>query len=321
MDYKDYYRSLGVKRDASPEEIKKAYRKLARQYHPDVNPDNAASEERFKEINEAYEVLSDPDKREKYDQFGSQWQQFQSAGGDPNAFWRQYAGGAQTVSQEELEQILRGFGGQQGSGFSSFFDLLFGNTGAARTGGRSGGTRFSPQGGQDIDVPVDITLEEAFHGTTRTLRRPDGSQPEVKIPPGVKTGSRIRIRGEGGSGRGSGRDGDLYLTIQVQPHGQFTRDGNNLSATVPIDLYTAVLGGTVSVPTLERSVKLTIPPETANGARFRLRGQGMPALRQSGKRGDLLVTVDVTMPQSLSDEEKALFRKLRDMRSSQGSTT
>lgn len=313
MDYKDYYQSLGVSKTASQDEIKKAYRKLARQHHPDVNPNDKKAEERFKEINEAYEVLSDADKRQKYDQFGSQWQQFQRTGGNPNDFWGQWAGqtgqGGRTVTPEELEQILRGFGGQggQGSGYSNFFDLLFGNL------GRQGGFQSRAQAGRDAEAAVEVTLEEAFAGSARLVNKIDGQQARVKIPKGVKTGSKIRVQGGGSPGYGGGAAGDLYLIVEMLPHPIFQRDGDDLQARVKMDLYTAILGGKVEVPTLEKSGTLTIPPETANGKRFRLTGQGMPKLKNPEQRGNLYVTVEVELPQNLTQQQRELFEQLRQL--------
>lgn len=320
MEYKDYYQVLGVSKNASADEIKKAYRKLARKYHPDVNPGDGAAEERFKELNEAYEVLSDPDKRQKYDQFGAQWRQYQRAGGRPEDFdWSRWAGwpGGQgtysrTVSPEEFEQIFGGAGG-----FSDFFETLFGS-GRSRTGGFTdfGGRQYQPRPrrGQDVEHTIQVTLDEAFHGTTRSLQWEGGRTIEARIPRGVETGSRIRLSGQGQAGPAGGPPGDLYLRVEVLPHSTFQREGNNLRVTVPVDLYTAILGGSVEVPTLERTVKLTIPAETANGKVFRLRGLGMPQLRNPDQRGDLYATVDVQLPQNLSDREKELFQELRKLR-------
>ncbi len=322
MEYKDYYKILGVDRNATEKEIKQAYRRLARQYHPDVNPGDKAAEERFKEINEAYEVLSDPEKRRKYDQFGAQWQQYERMGGRPEDFdWSQWAatgpGGqrvyTRTVSPEELEEILGGMGG-----FSDFFQMLFGGMGRRRTvdfgdifGDYEQPFQERPRRGRDIEQPVQITLEEAFHGTTRVLQQPDGSRIEVKIPRGVRTGSRVRVSGKGGGS--DGQRGDLYLKIEVLPHPTFQREGDDLKVDVPVDLYTAILGGEVQVPTLERPVMLRIPPETPNGKTFRLRGLGMPNLKNPDQRGDLYAKVNVQLPRNLSEEEKALFRQLRDL--------
>ena len=327
MEYKDYYKILGVSRDATEEEIKQAYRKLARRYHPDVNPGDKAAEEKFKEINEAYEVLSDPEKRRKYDQFGAQWEQFQRMGGRPEDFdWSQWTTGpggqrvyTRTVTPEEFEEIIgEAFGG---TGFSDFFEALFGGMGRRRTTGFGEpfiefeeAFRARPRRGRDIEQPVQITLEEAFRGTTRIIQREDGRRIEVKIPRGVRTGSRVRVAGEGVPGTGGGPPGDLYLRIEVAPHPVFQREGDDLKVTVPVDLYTAILGGEVQVPTLERPVMLTIPPETQNGRIFRLRGLGMPNLRNPDRRGDLYATVEVELPRNLTEEEKERFRKLRDLR-------
>ncbi len=325
MEFKDYYQILGVNPNATEEEIKRAYRKLARQYHPDVNPGDKAAEEKFKEINEAYEVLSDPEKRRKYDQLRTQWEQYRRMGGRPEDFdwsrWVSAPGGqrvyTRTVTPEEFEEILEETFGR--SGFSDFFEMLFGGLGRRRTAAGEpffdfGETfRVRPRRGRDIEQPVQITLEEAFRGTTRIVQR-DGRRIEVKIPRGVRTGSRVRVAGEGAPGPGGGPPGDLYLRVEVLPHPTFQREGDDLKVTVPVDLYTAILGGEVRVPTLERPVMLTIPPETPNGKVFRLRGLGMPNLRNPDRRGDLYVTVEVQLPKNLTEEEKRLFRQLRDMR-------
>ncbi len=327
MDYKDYYKILGVSKTADKDEIKKAYRKLARQYHPDVNPGNKASEERFKEVNEAYEVLSDPAKREKYDKFGASWQQYTGSGGRPQDFdWSQWTTGfpggqgySRTVSQEELEQILGGSFGNIGGlgGFSDFFEMLFGNLGrrSGSEGGMGGRGRATTRAGRgrDSEQNVQISLEEAFRGTTCSLQWEDGRRIEAKIPAGVKTGSKIRLGGQGEAAPSGGQAGDLYLKVEVLPHATFTRDGDDLRVNVAIDLYTAILGGKISVPTLERSVELTVPPETANGKVFRLRGLGMPNLRNPQERGNLYATLQVQLPKGLSQQEKELFQKLRDL--------
>jgi len=331
MEYKDYYKILGVPRNATEKEIKKAYRKLARQYHPDANPNDPTAEEKFKEINEAYEVLSDPEKRKRYDQFGAQWKNFTGAGGRPEDFWQQWQGGApgagapggatyRTVSPEEFEEM---FGG--GGGFSDFFEALFG-MGGRRGGPRTGGfedifggayggarTQSRPMRGRDIEHPLDITLEEAYHGASRVLQIGD-QRIEVRIPKGVKTGSRVRVAGKGEPGRNGGKPGDLYLKINVLPHPQFKREGDNLRLKLPVDLYTLILGGEVKVPTLDRPVLLNIPPETDNGKVFRLRGKGMPNLKRPDQRGDLYVEVSAKLPKNLTEKEKELFRQLRALR-------
>ena len=316
MEYKDYYRTLGVDKTAKQDEIKKAYRKLARQYHPDVNPDDPNAEEKFKEINEAYQVLSDEDKRQKYDRFGSQWQQYQQRGGRSEDFdWSQWTtqrqpGGSQyrTVSQEEFEQM---FGGGLG-GFSDFFETLFGGMGGARSARRTNPSYADFQGsqrGHDIEHKVQISLEEALYGTTRLLTFEDGRRIEAKIPPGVKSGSKVRLSGQGSGGaRGSG---DLYLKVDVSTHPNFKRDGNDLRMDQPISFFTALLGGEVRVATIDKEVALTIPAGTDSGKTFRLNGLGMPKLGDPQKRGNLYVTVQVQVPKNLTDEQKEQFIKLQ----------
>ena len=319
MAGKDYYSILGVNRDASGREIKQAYRRLARKYHPDVNPGDKSAEARFKQMNEAYEVLSDKEKRQKYNQFGDQ---FARAGRQQTPF-RDFsqAGGAQRFHFE--------------GGLGNLFDDLF------RSG--TGSRRARPRRGQDIDYPVEVTLEEAYHGTKRTLalqsERPcSGCQGtghiqnvlcsvcygsgvvsavkrlEVKIPPGVKDGSRVRIAGKGKQGYAGGASGDLYLVVSVKPHRRFERRGDDLYEEVAVPLTVAVLGGEVQVPTLKGKLALKIPPETQNGRAFRLAGQGMPHLGNSS-HGDLLAKVSVVLPTKLSEEEKKLFERLGQLRS------
>ena len=302
MDYKDYYAVLGVRRKASAEEIKKAYRKLARKYHPDVNDGDAAAEQRFKEISEAYAVLSDEAKRRTYDKFGAQWQQYEQSG--QNFDWSQWynAGGAErqqgrTVSPEEFEQMFGGIAGG-GSSFSDFFQQLFGG-GPAQT---RRATRQAPHpsfgrpnSGQT--VPVEIALEEAFMGTKRTIQQGD-SRFEVTIPAGVRTGSKVRA-------------GDLIMTVSVQPHKEFEVDGTDLRTKVPVDLFVALLGGEARVNTLQGAVALTIPPDTQNGKVFRLKEQGMPDVKDNKNRGDLLVEVVVELPVPLSGEGRRLVESLQ----------
>ncbi len=304
MEYKDYYQILGVPRTATPDNIKKAYRKLARQYHPDNNPGDKQAEARFKEINEANEVLSDPQKRQKYDTLGSQWQQYQRTGGQPGGFdWSQWT--TQAYNVEDLNDL---FGG---GGFSDFFTQIFGGMGpGSRT---SYGRQRGPRRGRDYEQPVDISLRDAYFGATLTLQK-DGQQLEVKVPAGVKTGSKVRVAGQGEAGREGGAAGDLYLIINVQPDPQFERDGDDLKMEAPVDLYTLILGGETMVKTLNGDVSLKIPPETQPGRTFRLRGQGMPVLRDSQQHGDLLVKVQARLPQHLSVEEKQLFEKLAKLR-------
>jgi DnaJ-class molecular chaperone len=311
VDYKDYYKILGVDKKATEKEIRSAYRKLARKYHPDVNPGDNAAEEKFKEINEANEVLSDPEKRKKYDELSSYYQQYgrmPGAGAGPMGGDGGVRYEYRTVNPEDLNDL---FGGQ--SPFSDFFETFFGSSFAdqpdlrTRTGGRR-----SPRAtiGQDIESSVDVTLPEAYQGVTRVfeLMDPDGSSKrlEVKIPAGVDEGSRIRIAGQGGQGT-AGR-GDLYLRTHILPDPRFTREGTTLRTTVEVPLATAMLGGEVRVTTPDgRGLMLRIPPETPNGKSFRLRGQGMPQLGLPDKRGDLYAEVSVVLPTHLNDEQRRLF--------------
>ncbi len=317
MDYKDYYKILGVSKDASDKDIKKAYRKLAREYHPDTNPDNKAAEEQFKEINEAHEVLSDADKRRQYDQFGAQWKNYARGGGNMDDFYRQWSGGrpgggshTRTVSPEEFQDL---FGGGVG-GFSDFFETLFAGGVRQGSGFDSFGTRTAgyarPTRGRDIEQSVDIKLEEAHQGTTRILQQ-DGERLEVSIPRGVKTGSKVRVAGKGAPGTANGPRGDFYLVVQVNKHARFTREGDNLRVKAPVDIYTLVLGGEAAIPTLDRQIMLTIPAGTPNGKVFRLKGLGMPNLRQPDQLGDLYAEMDVQLPGKISDKEEDLFRQLQ----------
>ncbi len=315
MEYKDYYRTLGVDRNADEKEVKKAYRRLARQCHPDVNPGNKQAEERFKEINEAYEVLSDSEKRQKYNQLGADWQRWQRTGRDTQGFdWSQWTGGAPRGRRVHVEYADLGdlLGGQVP--FSDFFSTIFGGVGREPRAGRFSGAQRRPRRGQDMVQPVEITLQEAFHGTRRILQV-DGRRLEVQIPPGVKTGSKVRVKGEGGRGAAGGSRGDLFLQVEVRPHSVFERHGDDLHCDVPVDLYTVVLGGEVQVPRLGgRPVMLRIPPGTQGGRSFRLQGMGMPKLRQPEQRGHLYAKVRIVVPKELSPREKDLFEELTDLR-------
>ncbi len=332
MEYKDYYKILGVDKDASREKIQKAFRKKAREHHPDVNPNDPNAEEKFKEINEAYQVLSDPEKREKYDRFGQDWKQYQQTGGQAEDFdWSRWAAGApgggrrgyttRRVSPEEFEQM---FGGGGLGGFSDFFETLFG--GAASGGGFGFGDfqpsganrqtrqrRTRPQPGRDLEHTVEISLREAFHGTSRIIQKSDGSRIEAKIPRGVRTGSRVRLSGQGQAGMMGGKKGDLYLKIKVRDHPKFERKGNDLKTTKSVDLYTLVLGGETKVSSIDKTVKLDIPPGTKNNTTFRLGGLGMPSLNNPDRRGDLYVKVEAKIPENLSPKEKELFEELRQL--------
>lgn len=312
MEYKDYYKILGVNKNATEADIKRAYRKLARECHPDMNPGNEKAEERFKEVNEAYEVLSDAERRRKYDQLGSSYAQWQRGGGASGGFdWGQWAAspGGVHVDYGNLNDLF----GQ--GGFSDFFNSIFGGMAsqAGASAGQAGGRRSMNVRGRDVEHPVEITLEEAFQGTKRTLEK-DGRRLEVKIPPGISTGKKVRVAGEGGGGLSGAPAGDLYLVIQVLPHSIFEVEETNLRCEVSVPLYTAILGGELAVPTLEGQVQLKIPPETQSGKTFRLRNQGMPHLSKPDRRGDLLVQVRVAIPQKLTARERELFEELRRLR-------
>jgi curved DNA-binding protein len=308
MEYKDYYKILGVSKGASEKEIKAAYRRLARKHHPDVNPGNKEAEARFKEVNEAYEVLGDKDKRKRYDSLGANWDAFsRSSPGAPG-----WPGRGVRIDFEDL-------GGA--GGFSDFFRTFFtgggggfpGFGGVGGSGGFGGAGAGEPDvsGASDAEVEVDLTLGEVLRGTTREVAL-GGSRRrvEVKIPPGVRDGSRVRVAGEGGRGAG-GRRGDLYLRVRVAPDPTFERHGDDLQTTIRVPLTAAVLGGEAQVTTLEGGVGIRIPPGTPAGQVFRLRGHGLPRLGEPGARGDLLATLAVDLPRSLSARQKELFEELR----------
>ncbi len=297
MQYKDYYKILNVDKNANIETIEKAYRKLARQYHTDVNPGDKTAEARFKEISEAHTVLGNPDKRAKYDQLSVSWQAALRSGDTPNFDWSQWAIPATLNSTSDLDPA---------SLFSEFFEAVF-----------RGMETHQPQGapirGQDYHQTVEISMEEAFKGAARVLRI-GGRRIEVRIPRGAQSGTKIRVRNQGGKGRDSGDNGDLYLDISVTPDPTFERVDNDIYTDLPIDLYTAVLGGEATVPTFRGRIKLRIAPETQSGRTFRLREQGMPHLKKPEERGDLYVKIMITLPENLSDEELALFEELADLR-------
>jgi curved DNA-binding protein len=319
MEYKDYYQILGVPKDAAPKAIKSAFRKLARQHHPDVNPGDKAAEEKFKSINEAYEVLSDPEKRKKYDTLGADWEKYQQAGGQPGGFdysqWAARAGGAQSgagqpgqdgtweVHYGSPEDMADLFG--EGEPYSDFFSTLFGRSGGAR---RPSG----PQRGQDFEHPLTISFDEAFRGATRTLQL-DDRRLEAKIPAGVRTGSRVRLSGLGGAGAQGGPGGDLYLLVEVAADPRFERRGDDLYTDVDASFLRAAVGGEVRVPTPEGAAALKIPPRTHAGRVFRLKGKGMPVLGGQG-RGDLFARIRLVLPDDLSDQELDTLRELDQQR-------
>jgi len=291
MDYKDYYAILGVKKDAAEKEIKQAYRRLARKYHPDVNPDDKEAEEKFKETSEAYEVLSDKEKRAKYDRFGQHRQQF-GRGAGPDA-----PGGFTYETFGDFDS------GPGAGGFSDFFEMLFGPRVAAR----------APSRGQDVETQIEISLEEAFEGTTKALtfsldRNEPPKRLEVKIPAGVREGSRIRLAGKGAPGR-SGQRGDLYLIVRMLPHPVFERRGDDLYRDAAVPFTAAALGGEIQVPTLKGKVTMKIPAGTQGGQTFRLSGQGMPCLNHRG-RGDLYARVRITVPKRLTPRQREIMQEL-----------
>jgi curved DNA-binding protein len=308
--FKDYYRTLGVSKTATQKEIKSAFRKLARKHHPDVNPGDKASEDRFKEANEAYEVLGDEAKRKKYDEVGPRWREFeqweQAGRPGPNPFGPQPEVEYRTVSPEDLENL---FGGADP--FSDFFHDMFGQP-RPRAGSRRATPR--PRKGEDVEGETEITLEEAYAGTTRTVEIGSDSRTrrvEVRIPAGITDGARVRAAGQGGPGRGGGASGDLYFRVRVRPHQVFRREGDNVHVRVPVPLDVALLGGEVLVPTPKgTSVSLRVPPATQNGARLRLRELGMPRLR-GGAHGDLIAEVDVRLPVPVPPDVQRLAEALR----------
>jgi curved DNA-binding protein len=288
MDYKDYYKILGVDRKASDDEIRKAYRKLAKQHHPDYNPNNKQSEERFKDINEAYEVLSDSKKRSHYDRLGSDYSNWQRRGNPGDFNWDQYGGfpGGTRVNMDDLNEMFGGAGG-----FSDFFQTIFG------MGGGRAAERSRPQGYQQ---ELEISLEEAYKGATRLLES-EGKQKQVRIPAGVRTGSKVRVAGAGPNGL------DLYLIIDVPDDKRFERRGNDLHTTASVSVFTAILGGEAEVETLEGTIKLGIPPGTQPEQVFRLAGRGMPHLKTPKEKGDLFVRLKVQIPKYLSPKQRELL--------------
>jgi len=316
MEFKDYYATLGVSKAATEKEIKQAYRKLARKHHPDVNPGDKQAEQRFKEINEAYEVLGDPAKRRKYDELGANWRLYEQAEaqGGPNPFagWTVDMGGPgggfRTMTQEEMEEL---FG--DSTPFSDFFTTFFGGMGGAATG-RGARGRGRQRAGRDVEHEIELTLEEAYHGTTRRLSlKHDGHARtvDVRIPAGVADGSRVRVAGEGEHGVGGAASGDLYLRVRLVPHSTFERKGRDLYVTVPVPVPTAVMGGEAEVRTLTgRPVRLRIPPLTQNGQVFRLKGFGMPTVARPEDKGDLYARVEARLPTALSPAEREHYEAL-----------
>ncbi len=327
MEFKDYYQTLGVSKAATEKEIKQAFRKLARKFHPDVNPGDKSAEAKFKEINEANEVLGDPVKRRKYDELGANWRMYEQAqqqgqgfpggspyggAGGPDGWTINMGGpgGSRTMSQEEMRDL---FGDEDP--FSDFFRTFFGGAGGEEAGRGRGRRAPRSQKGQDIEHPVDLTLEEAYHGATRRISIKQSGHArsvDVRIPGGVKDGSRVRAAGEGAAGASGGAAGDLYLRVHVKPHAVFGREGHDLQARVAVPVTTAVLGGEAQVPTISGSVRLKIPEGTQNGQVFRLKGHGMPQVGRPDDRGDLYATVEIQLPRSLTREQRVGWEKLKE---------
>ncbi|UZP68083.1 DnaJ domain-containing protein [Desulfovibrio mangrovi] len=300
VEYKDYYKLLGVSRSSSKDDIAKAFKKLARQYHPDLNPNNKDAEAKFKEINEAYEVLKDDEKRKLYDQLGPNWQHGQNFQRPP---------GFENMN----------FGGFQGGGdFSDFFETIFGGGGFRRSGGGFGADPFGnysnrPRRGRDVEATLGLTLEEAYHGGRKAVTIQDAGASktlEVNIPAGVKDGAKIRLSGQGDRGMAGGPSGDLYLKVVIKPHNRFQLDGVNVVLDLPLAPWEAVLGATVRVPTLDGDIELNIPAGTGSGRKLRLRGKG---LGSASARGDQFVRVMVRVPDSLTEKERGLWESLREV--------
>ena len=351
MDFKDYYSILGVSKTATAKEIKQAFRKLARKYHPDVNPGDKGAEAKFKEVNEANEVLSDPEKRKKYDELGANWRAYENVppganpyagspfgggfGGGPFDYaqgkqWstRGGTGGFRTMSEEEVADM---FGGGDDSPFSDFFKTFFGGMGhdepSAGTRGRArshsnaqtsraGGPGSRSRKGQDVEHPFELDLEDAIRGSVQRLQlRHDGHARtvEVRIPAGVTEGSRVRVSGEGGHGVGGAASGDLYLRVHLKPHPVFDIKGRDVYTRARVPVTTAVLGGEVDVTTPEqKTLRLKLPAGTQSGQRFRLRGHGLPGVGKGNERGDLYANVEVDIPKDLSPEERKHWEALRE---------
>jgi len=320
VDFKDYYATLGVPKTATEADIKKAYRKLARKYHPDLNPSDKTAEAKFKEVNEANEVLGDPEKRRKYDELGANWKMYEQAqqpdAGGGQAGWNVHFGGGpgggyRTMTPEQMQEM---FGTDDP--FSDFFHTFFGGGFSAGTSGRRT-SQPRARRGRDLETAVELTLEEAFSGTSRRVaiqHDADTRNVEIKIPAGIRDGARVRAAGEGEAGTAKGASGDLYLTVRILPHPRFERRDQDLHVRVAVPVTTAVLGGEVAVPSISGStLRLRVPETTSSGRVFRLRGHGMPAVGKPDQRGDLYATVDVQIPPALSPEQRKLYEQLKEM--------
>lgn len=300
---KDYYSILGVSKQAKDDDIKKSFRKLAKKYHPDKNPGSKEAEEKFKELNEAYEVLSDPEKRKKYDVYGANWNQVDGQ----QQGQRQYQGSGAGGRSYQYGGDPNEFFGQGGGDFSDIFGDFFGGAGG-RTGSRRGSRKAK---GQDYQSEMTITLEEAYEGTSR-LFNINEQKIRITLKPGAYEGLTIKLAGKGAPGMNGGEAGDLFITVHVAPHAGYRRDGDDLRHTVPVDLFTAVLGGEKEVTTLSGQLKIKVPAGTQNGKLLRLRGKGMPAYNKPDQQGDLLLEIQVQVPDKLTDQQRELFRQLQE---------
>ena len=307
MAYIDYYKTLGVDKNATQDDIKKAFRQLARKYHPDLNPNDPTAKEKFQQINEANEVLSDPEKRKKYDEYGEQWKHADEFEAQRKAYEAQGGGGGHSEYWYSADgrHFTSGFGGE--SGFSDFFEELFGQGRTRGSGKARAGFR-----GQDIQAELPLTLREAAttHKQTFTV---NGETLRITVPAGVADRQTVKLKGHGGKGMNGGPDGDLYITFSIADDPEFKRKDNDLYTNVHIDLYTAVLGGEVTIRTLDGQVKLKVRPGTQNDAKVRLKGKGFPVYKQEGRAGDLIVTYTVQLPTHLSERQKEAFRELQRM--------
>ena len=288
---KNYYDTLGVRKSASDKEIKQAFRKLAKQYHPDANPDNPQAEARFKEINEAYEVLGDSEKRRQYDQFGARFADYNRNGG----------GHYPNINHADIDD----------ASFSDILENLFGGFGRSGQSRTARQPRQQPGKGHDLEQRVTISLHEAYHGATRRVTKGNRAV-SVNIPAGARMGTKVRLAGEGQANPMGGPPGDLYLNVEVAADPTFERDGDDLNVEIKVDMFTALLGGEAEVPTMTGHVKLMIPPGTQSGRKFRLSGKGMPLLRKKNEFGDLYAKALVTVPESLTPEQRRLAQQLRD---------
>jgi len=298
MEFIDYYKILGLSKTATTEEIKKAYRKLARKYHPDLNPGNKEAEKKFKEINEANEVLSDPENRKKYDEYGSDWKHSEQ-------FEAQKKQRAQSQRGSQQQYYSGGFGDE--GDFSDFFESMFGGGGRQQRGN----TRFR---GQDINAELHLNLSDVYTTKKHTITV-NGKSLRLTFPAGIENGQVIKIAGHGSPGLNGGPNGDLYITFSIENDTKFRRDGSNLYSTVNIDLYTALLGGEIQVDTFDSKVKLKVAPETQSGTTVKLKGKGFPVYKQEGQFGDLFINYVVELPKNLTEEEKELIQKLKKLRS------